>query len=125
MTAADKPIRAPTPNRTLWWGYLAIALAPVLVFLFAQGLLEAYDPEIDPPARLAEFDVYREGAARLGTLAALLLFIAAALGAVILFFRLCGASTGEALGGSPWLSWCSLHLVFASWKTAPAMRAIK
>lgn len=67
--------------------YLLIALAPAAFFLISQLLLEYVVQPFDLlPERLAEFDVHKEGAARVSMLAALLLFIGAALAALLFFF---------------------------------------
>jgi hypothetical protein len=54
--------------------YLLIALLPTLAFLVNQLLLKYYgDPYDILPDRIAEFDAYKEGAARIGLIGAFLL----------------------------------------------------
>ncbi|HEX9963451.1 MAG TPA: hypothetical protein VGB04_00525 [Allosphingosinicella sp.] len=65
---------------------VAIAVLPALVFLISQLVLREYaEPFNVPPERLAKFDVYKEGAARISTLAAFMLFVGGA-SAALLFF---------------------------------------
>jgi hypothetical protein len=66
--------------------YLLIAGFPALVFLISQLVLREYGEPFDVmPERLAEFDVYKEGAARISTLAAFMLFVGGATAALSFF----------------------------------------
>jgi hypothetical protein len=68
------------------WRYLLIALLPPLVFLVNLLLLTFYgDPWDVLPAKIAAFDAYKEGAARIGTIAAFMLLFGAALAGVLFF----------------------------------------
>lgn len=68
------------------WRYLLIALLPPLVFLVNLLLLTFYgDPWDILPAKVAAFDAYKEGAARIGTIAAFMLLFGAALAGVLFF----------------------------------------
>jgi hypothetical protein len=75
--------------------YLAIALLPAAVFLINQAVLQSYGAPLDVgPARIAAFDSYKEGTARISTLAAFILFIGAATAALLFFgytLRMLGA----------------------------------
>jgi hypothetical protein len=66
--------------------YLLIALLPALVFLVNQLMLKYYaDPWDILPERVVEFQAYREGAARIGMLAAFMLFFGVALAGLLFF----------------------------------------
>lgn len=66
--------------------YLLIALLPALVFTFSAVVIAVYATPMDvPPLKFAEFDVNKEGAARVGALAAFMLFMGAALAALLFF----------------------------------------
>ena len=66
--------------------YLLIALLPALVFTLSNLVAENFATPLDiPPPRFAEFDVNKEGAARIGMLATFMLFTGAALAALFFF----------------------------------------
>lgn len=66
--------------------YLLIALLPALVFILNKWVITTYAMPYDvPPLRLAEFDVDREAAGRIGMLATFMLFTGAALAALLFF----------------------------------------
>lgn len=66
--------------------YLLIALLPALVFGVSQLLLKYYGEPWDVlPARLAEFDAYKEGAARMAVIGAFMLFFGSALAGLLFF----------------------------------------
>ena len=71
-------------------GYLLIALLPTAVFLLTTLLLHHVgDPSDIPPTHFAEFDAHKEAAARLGTIAAFVLFAGAAGGSMLFFVWTC------------------------------------
>ena len=73
-------------SATIQKRYLLIAGFPAAVFLISQLVLRLYGEPFDvPPERLAEFDVYKEGAARISTLAAFMLFVGGAAAALSFF----------------------------------------
>lgn len=83
--------------------YYLIALLPALVFLVSQLLLKYYANPYDiVPEKISEFATYREGAARIGLLAAFMLFFGAAV-AGFLFFLLslyvCRTAAGPMIAG--------------------------
>ena len=66
--------------------YLLIALLPALVFFLNLWVILKFAAPFDfPPPRIAEFDVDKEGAARIGMLATFMLFTGAALAALFFF----------------------------------------
>ena len=77
---------AGTDNSLLNRRYLLIALLPTLVFGVSQVLLKYYGEPWDIlPARLAEFEAYKEGAARMAVLGAFMLCFGAALAGLLFF----------------------------------------
>lgn len=67
--------------------HLCIALLPAIVFIVSLSVLQIFGGPIEvPPARLAEYNVHAEGAARITTLAALMLFLGTSVAALIFFF---------------------------------------
>jgi hypothetical protein len=66
--------------------YLLIALLPALVFVLNKWVITNFAIPYDVlPPRIAEFDVNREGAARVGVLATYMLSAGASLGALVFF----------------------------------------
>lgn len=75
-----------TDNSLLDPRYILIALLPTLVFGVSQLLLKYYGEPWDVlPARLAEFDAYKEGAARMAVIGAFILFFGTALAGLLFF----------------------------------------
>lgn len=73
-------------RRELKRHYLLIALLPAVVFLVNQLMLKYYaEPWDILPERIAEFHAYREGAARIGMLAAFMLFFGVAMAGLLFF----------------------------------------
>lgn len=73
-------------KRKLEAHYLLIALLPALVFSVNQLLLRNYaEPWDILPERIAEFHAYREGTARIGMLAAFMLFFGVAMAGLLFF----------------------------------------
>lgn len=71
---------------TIRYRYMLIAALPALVFIISQLVLREYGQPLDElPERLAEFDVFKEGGARISMLAAFMLFVGGA-SAALLFF---------------------------------------
>lgn len=66
--------------------YLLIALLPTLIFLVSQLLLKYYGEPWDVlPERVAEFDAYKEGAARMALVGASILFFGSVLAGLLFF----------------------------------------
>jgi len=73
-------------KRELKAHYLLIALLPALVFSVNQLLLRYYaEPWDILPERIVEFHAYREGTARIGMLAAFMLFFGVAMAGLLFF----------------------------------------